>query len=103
MHGKDTADLGVAFLVAIMSATVGRNIKAGLVTLGQMSIHGVLSRIENLGDALRVAAEAGGRHVLIPTVNAADLGAMPSELLDKVRIDFYSDPAQAVFKALADG
>ena len=103
MHGKDTADLGVAFFVALVSATVGRSIRAGLVTLGQMSIHGVLSRVENLGDALRVAMDAGGRHVLIPTTNASDLGSMPSELLDQLRIDFYSDPAQAVFKALADG
>jgi len=103
MHGKDTADLGVAFFVALLSAAVGRSIKPSLVALGQMSIHGVLSRIENLGDALRIAMDAGGRHVLIPTTNAADLGSMPSELLDKMRIDFYSDPAQAVFKAMAEG
>ena len=102
MHGKDTADLGVAFFVAMLSATVGRSVKGGMVAIGQMSIHGVLSRVEYLGDALRVAMDAGGRHVLIPTANAADLGSIPSELLDKVRIEFYSDPAQAVFKALAE-
>ena len=103
MHGKDTADLGVAFFIALLSAAVGRTLRGGLVALGQMSIHGVLSRVENLGDALRVAMDAGGSHVLIPTPNAADLGAMPGELLDKLRIDFFSDPAQAVFKALAAG
>lgn len=103
MHATDSADLGVAFFVALLSATIGRSIRESLVVLGQMSIHGVLSRVEKLGDALRVAMDAGGRHVLIPTANAADLGSMPSELLDKMRIDFYSDPVQAVLKALADG
>jgi ATP-dependent Lon protease len=103
MHGKDTADLGVAFFISLLSASVNKSMKGGLVALGQMSIHGVLSRIENLGDSLRVAMDAGATHVLIPTTNAADLGGIPSELLDKVRIEFYSDPMQAAFKALVEG
>ncbi|MCY2986915.1 MAG: hypothetical protein NTY19_03495 [Planctomycetota bacterium] len=101
-HGKDTADLGVAFYIAILSAIVNKPIAASLVVMGQMSIHGVLSRVEQLGDRLRVVMDAGARLVLIPTVNAADLGAIPPELLDKVRVDFYNDPAQAAFKAMQE-
>jgi len=67
-----------------------------------MSIHGVLGRVEQLGDRLRVTMDAGARQVLIPTVNAADLGSIPPELLDKVRVDFYTDPSQAAFKAMAE-
>ena len=89
MSGKDSEDLGVAFYVALVSALVNKP-TAGLVVLGQMSIHGVLSRIEQLGDRLRVAMDAGARQVLIPTANAADLGAIPAEVLDKVRVNFYS-------------
>jgi len=59
-------------------------------------------KIEQLGDRLRVAMDAGARQVLIPTANAADLGAIPAEVLDKVRVDFYSEPSQAAFKALAE-
>lgn len=103
MHGKDSADLGVAFFIALLSASVGRDVKGGLVVLGQMSLHGILSRFEYLGDALRVALEAGAKQVLIPVTNAADLGSIPSELLDKLRLEFYSDPTQAVFKALVEG
>jgi ATP-dependent Lon protease len=102
MHGKETEDLGVAFYIAIMSALVGRSIAGSLAVLGQMSIHGVLSRIEQLGDRLRVAMDSGARLVLIPTANAADLGSVPPELLDKIRVEFYSDPNQAAFKAIAD-
>lgn len=67
-----------------------------------MSIHGVLSRIERLGDRLRVAMDTGAKQVLIPTANASDLGSVPPELLDKLRVNFYSDPAQAAFKAIAE-
>jgi len=103
MSGKNTADLGVAFYISLLSAMVQKPITGGLAVFGQMSIHGVLSRIEQLGDRLRVALDAGARQVLIPTTNASDLGKIPSELLDKLRVDFYSEPSQAAFKAIAEG
>jgi ATP-dependent Lon protease len=102
MHGKDSEDLGVAFFVAIVSAMVSKNIVPSLVIVGQMSIHGVLNRVESLGDRLRVAMDAGAKQVLIPTANAADFGSIPAELLDKLRVDFYSEPFQAVLKAIAE-
>jgi ATP-dependent Lon protease len=67
-----------------------------------MSIHGVLSRVEGLGDKLRVAMDAGAKRVLIPTENRRDFAELPAEVIDKLRIDFYSDPVQAAYKALAD-
>jgi ATP-dependent Lon protease len=102
MSGKDTEDLGVAFYIALLSSVVNKATAGALVVLGQMSIHGVLSRIEQLGDRLRVAMDSGAQQVLIPTANAADLGSIPAEILDKLRVDFYSEPAQAAFKALAE-
>ncbi|MBI2837079.1 MAG: protease Lon-related BREX system protein BrxL [Acidobacteria bacterium] len=100
--GKEATDLGMAFYIALLSATLGRQIGAQLVVLGQMSLHGVLSRVEGLGDKLRVAMDAGARRVLIPTENSRDFATLPAEVLDKLRIDFYSEPSQAAFKALAD-
>lgn len=101
-QGRDTQDLGMAFFIAILSAVLTRPIIGSLVVLGQMTIHGVLSRIDNLADRLRVAMDAGARQVMIPTANAPDFGSIPSDLLDKLRVEFYSEPAQAAFKALAD-
>jgi ATP-dependent Lon protease len=39
---------------------------------------------------------------MIPTANAADLGSIPTELLDKIRIEFFSEPIQAAYKAIAE-
>jgi len=102
MQGKDTEDLGVAFFVAVLSAVVCKNIAPSLVVLGQMSIHGVLGRVERLADRIRVAMDSGAKQVMIPTVNAPDLGSIPTELLDKTRIEFFSEPIQAAYKALAN-
>ena len=100
--GKDAADLGMAFYIALLSAALARPFGAQLVVLGQMSLHGVLSRVEVLGDKLRVAMDAGARRVLISTENSRDFASLPAEVLDKLRIEFYSEPSQAAFKALAD-
>ena len=83
------------------SSSRGR-IGAQLVVLGQMSLHGVLSRVHGLGDKLRIAMDAGARRVLIPTENSRDFATLPPEVLDKLRIEFYSEPQQAAYKALAD-
>jgi ATP-dependent Lon protease len=102
MHGKDASDIGIAFYIAILSSIINKPISGSMAVMGQMSIHGVLNRIEKLGDRLRIAMDSGAKHVLIPTSNAADFGSIPTELLDKLRVDFYSDPSQAVFKAITD-
>lgn len=102
MQGKDAGDLGVAFYIGLISAVLHRSIAAGLVVLGQMSIHGVLSRVEGLGDKLRVAMDTGAKRVIIPTENRRDFAELPAEVIDKLQIDFYSDPSQAAMKALAD-
>jgi ATP-dependent Lon protease len=100
--GKDAKDLGMAFYIALLSAVLGRPIGAQLVVLGQMSLHGVLARVDGLGDKLRVSMDAGARRVLIPTENRRDFANLPAEVLDRLRIEFYSEPSQAAFKALAD-
>ena len=99
MQGKDAGDIGIAFYIGLISALLGRPVGAGIVVLGQMSIHGVLSRVEGLGDKLRIAMDAGARRVLIPTENKRDFAELPAEVIDKLRIEFYSEPAQAALKA----
>ncbi|MGE0827267.1 MAG: protease Lon-related BREX system protein BrxL [Candidatus Binatia bacterium] len=103
MQGKDANDLGIAFYLGLISALLGRPVAGGLVILGQMSIHGVLSRVEGLGDKLRIAMDAGAKRVMFPTENRRDFAELPAEVIDKLQIDFYSDPVQAAFKALTEG
>lgn len=101
-HGKEGEDMGVAFYVAILSAIVKKPLAGGMIILGEMTIHGVLSRVEYLGDRIRVAMDAGAKQVIIPTTNATDFGSIPPELLDKLRVEFFSDPMQAAFKAISE-
>jgi len=102
MQGKESEELGIACYVALLSALTGKPLAGGMVVLGAMTIHGVLSRVEQLGDRLRVALDAGATRVLMPAANAADLASTPPELLDKIGVEFFTDPTQAAFKAIAE-
>jgi ATP-dependent Lon protease len=46
--------------------------------------------------------DAGAKRVTFPTVSRRDFAELPAEVIDKLQIDFYSDPAQAATKALAE-
>jgi predicted ATP-dependent Lon-type protease len=37
-----------------------------------------------------------------PSKNRRDFAELPAEVIDKLQIDFYSDPSQAAIKALAE-
>lgn len=42
----------------------------------------------------------GARRVLLPSENKRDFTAIPSDVLDKLQIIFYSDPINTAFRAM---
>ena len=53
-------------------------------------------------DALQAVAEQGGRHVLIPLQNLAELSGVPQDIVRRLDMAFFSDPRDASLKALAE-
>ena len=72
-----------------------------LVILGEMSIHGALLRVDNLTERLQLAMDNGAKRILLPVENKRDFVDIPTDILDKVQIIFYSDPITAAFRAMA--
>ena len=54
----------------------------------------------HLPHALQVCLDSGGKKVLLPIISAADLGAVPSELIGCFNLIFYQSAEDAVYKAL---
>ncbi len=100
MQSKQGTETGVAFYVAMISALIGKNIKPQLIILGEMTIHGGLRRIQGLTEKLQIAMDSGAKTALIPSENKLDIADIPSYILDKNQISFYSDPINAGFKAM---
>ena len=71
-----------------------------MVVLGDMSLGGSLKPATDLAGALQIAFDAGAKRILMPVVSVKDIQAVPGELFAKFQTSFYSDPVDAVFKAL---
>ena len=72
------------------------------VIMGASSLEEVThsSEQENLSESLQVAADAGAKRLLLPMASVTDIPTIPGELFAKFQTSFYSDPQDAVFKAM---
>ena len=92
--------LALSSLVAFASALLGKPVQSQMVVLGDMSLGGTVTPVENLAECLQVAFDAGAKKVVIPMSSAKDIPTIPAELFTKFQTSFYSDPVDAVFKSL---
>ncbi len=95
-----TSKLALPTLIAICSASLNKPTLSSLAVLGEISISGSLIKVDELVNVLQVCLDSGAKKVLLPITSAADLGAVPSELVGAFSLIFYSTPQEAVFKAL---
>ena len=70
------------------------------VILGDMTLGGTVTQARNLAESLQVAFDAGAKRILLPMSSVTDIPSVPGELFAKFQTSFYSDPVDAVFKAL---
>jgi len=93
-------ELSLASFIALCSASLEKSLQPQLVVLWNMSIGWTISKLENLADTLQVCSDSWAKKILLPMSSAWDLWIAPSELIAKFQIIFYSNPQDAVFKAL---
>jgi ATP-dependent Lon protease len=90
----------MAFAVAVVSTLLDHTVAGGTVVLGDITVGGATLAVIGFADCLQAVAEQGARRALIPIQNAGELSGLPNEILGKLDIAFYSDPKDAVLKAL---
>ncbi|MGG1640415.1 protease Lon-related BREX system protein BrxL [Paenibacillus sp. NRS-1782] len=95
-----TNELAIAELTGLCSCALERPIQESLVVLGNMTVGGTIAKVEEFANILQVCVDAGAKKVLIPASSVVDFQTVPPDLLIKVQPVFYSDPTDAVFKAL---
>jgi ATP-dependent Lon protease len=94
------AALTLSTFAALCSGVMGKPIQQQMVVLGSMSLGGNIIPVENLAGSLQVAFDSGARRILLPMSSVRDIPTIPGELFAKFQTSFYSDPTDAVFKAL---
>lgn len=95
-----TQRLALPSLIALCSISLSKPTISSLAVLGEISIAGTMLKVDELANALQVCLDSGAKKVLLPITSAPDLGTVPSELIGSFNIIFYSNPEDAVFKAL---
>ncbi|MFN6167688.1 MAG: protease Lon-related BREX system protein BrxL, partial [Pseudanabaena sp.] len=102
LQGVGTPEYGgLALFISLCSASLNRNVQTQLAVFGEMTLGGTITPVSNLAASLQVAFDAGVKRVLLPMTSAIDLPTVPPELFTKFQTSFYTDPIDAVFKALA--
>ena len=92
--------IGGAVFVAFISAIYKRHLKAGLAMLGDISVSGGITRVDNFSDRLAMLSENGSLMVLSPMENLNELQDIPSSILNTTDVNFYSDSQMLLQKAI---
>lgn len=95
-----TSKLSLSTLIALCSIALNKPTLSSMAVLGDISVNGTVSKVENLANTLQVCLDSGAKRILLPTVSAVDIGTVPSELIGTFNLVFYQDASDAVFKAL---
>lgn len=90
----------LASLIALCSILLKKPLQDEMVVLGGMTLGGVVKPVEDLAGSLQMAFDSGAKRVLLPMSSATDIATVPPELFAKFQISFFSDPIDAVYKAL---
>lgn len=99
---KSGGGLGVAVLVALCGSLLGRNSRGGTIVVGSASLGGSIELVPNAVHIAELAIEKQAQTLLMPVSARRQLNDLPDELWTKISIEFYKDPADAVFKALVE-
>lgn len=97
---KNGSQVGVAALIALCSALLGRSLKGGLIIVGGINLGGSIEPIHNPIDVVELALEKGASTVMMPVSCRRALIDLSDEVATKVQVLFYADAADALSKSL---
>ena len=99
-QAKEGAETAVAFFLAMVSAILGKPVQDQTVVLGEMSVQGMLLKVNALPERMQLAVEAGAKRILIPSENKRDLAEVPDAILTATQWQFYDSPTKAAIMAM---
>lgn len=92
--------LALSSYIALVSIGTARPTIDSLAVLGEVTISGIATKLDDLADQLQIASDSGAKNILLPVSAAEQLSTVPPDLMAKFNLNFYSTAKEAVFKAL---
>jgi ATP-dependent Lon protease len=102
-QAKEGAETAVAFFVSMVSGLLEKPVLEQTVVLGEMSVQGMLLKVNGLPERMQLAVEAGAKRILIPSENKRDVAEVPDAILTAIQWQFYDSPTKAAIMAMGMG
>jgi ATP-dependent Lon protease len=99
---KTGAGLGLPVLVALCGSLLGRNTRGGTIIVGALNLGGSIELIPNAASIAELAVDKQAQTLLMPVAARKQLNDLPDDVWTRLKIEFYKDAADAVFKALVE-
>lgn len=99
---KDGPSAGITMATAMLSAIIGREVRADVAMTGEITLRGHVLPIGGLKEKLLAAKYAKIRQVLVPKQNKPDIQEMDNEILDGLKISFVENMNEVLHEALAN-
>ena len=98
---KDGPSAGITMATAMLSAIIGREVRADVAMTGEITLRGHGLPIGGLKEKLLAAKYAKIKQVLVPKDNKPDIQEMDAEILDGLKISFVDNMNEVLHEALA--
>ena len=98
---KDGPSAGITMATAMLSAIIGREVRADVAMTGEITLRGHVLPIGGLKEKLLAAKYARIKQVLVPKENKPDIQEMDAEILDGLKISFVDNMNEVLHEALA--
>lgn len=100
---KDGPSAGITMATAMLSAIIGKPVRADLAMTGEITLRGRVLPIGGLKEKLLAAKYAKIKQVLVPKENKPDIEEMDKEILDGLTISFVGSMSDVLGEALKNG
>lgn len=99
---KSGSKLGVASLIALCTSLLKKNVRGGLIIIGEINLGGSIEPVANPVSITEIAVEKGATGILMPVSCRRDLLNLSDDMATKIDIKFYSDARDALLKAMME-
>lgn len=89
-------------MIAFCTSLLQKNIRGGLIIVGEITLGGSIELIHNPVTLAEIAVDKGATALLVPISCRRQLFDLPDETATKIDIQFYSDAQDALVKAILE-
>lgn len=97
---KDGPSAGITMATAMLSAIIGKAVRADLAMTGEITLRGRVLPIGGLKEKILAAKTANIKMVLVPSQNKKDVEEISKEIKEGIRIEFVENMDEVISYAL---